>query len=193
MANENEDIKEEEVEEVEEIVESVDEATGEDTTDWKALALKNQGIAKRNKTRALKALEKAKSANPPKEAKDPVEKKETLDKLDRAILRVEKITEPGEVKLVEDYMKETGKDLETVLGSKYFQAELKEMRELAASDAAIPAGNKRAGNASASSVEYWLNIGKLPPVEQVDLRRQVVNAKIKAEKGKSHFSGESVV
>jgi hypothetical protein len=46
-----------EVEEVEEIVEVKDD-DGNDTTDWKALALKNHGIATRNKTKLLKVKEK---------------------------------------------------------------------------------------------------------------------------------------
>jgi len=46
-----------EVEEVEPIVESKDD-DGNDTTDWKALAIKNHGIATRNKTKLTKVKEK---------------------------------------------------------------------------------------------------------------------------------------
>src|SRR3990172_2372750 len=106
---------------LEETVESTDDE-GKDTTDWKAEALKAQGIAKRLKTQAEKRKIDSKV-----EAK--VEKKleeRGLDRLDRAVLRVEKITSEDEVGLVEDIMKETGKTLEQVLESKYFKTELQE-------------------------------------------------------------------
>lgn len=193
MANEN-DIppKEDEVEEVDEIVESKDD-DGNDTTDWKAIALKNQGIAKRFKTKLDKSKE-VKPPVPPIEKKDtPPEKKEVLDKLDRAVLRLEKITDSDEVKLVEDIMKETGKDIEAVLASKYFKTELQELRDLKDSKNAVPPGSKRTAPGSRDTVEYWIAKGELPPADQVELRRKVVNARMATEKNKSQFTDRPVV
>jgi hypothetical protein len=196
VGNDNEEV--EELEDLPEIKEGED-----DTTDYKALAKKNHGIAKRNATKLSKLNERIKelekgsnkeelgSDGKPKAAKE--EKKEVLDKLDRAVLRFEKIIEPDEIALVETYIKETGKDIEAVLASKHFQAELQEMRDLAATDNAIPGGTKRSGNSAIDTVEYWLKADKLPPVDQVELRRKVVNAKIGKEKSQSHFSDKPVV
>jgi len=161
----------------------------EDKTDWKAIAKKNHGIAQRFKTKFEKSKDKAPDGGD-KGGSDKGgqggENASGLDKLDRAVLRVEKITAPDEVKLVESYMKETGKDIEAVLASKYFQAELKEMRDLAATDDATPSGEKRSGVLTRDTVEYWIAAGKLP--EDPVLRQKVVNAKIAKEKNVSQFS-----
>ena len=177
--------EEDEVVELEDIVEEVDEE-GKDTTDWKALALKNQGIAKRLKTK----IEKSKEVT--------VEKKEApakgeiiLDKLDRAILRVEKITAPEEIDLVQTIMKESGKDIEGVLASKFFQSELKEMRDTAATKEATPSGTKRSGQSPRDSVEYWIAKGELPK-DNPELATKVVNAKLQKEKNKNQFSDTPV-
>lgn len=116
-----------------------------------------------------------------------------LDRMDKAILRVEKITHPDDVELVEQIMRETGKDLESVLESKYFKAELADLREGRATEEAVPKGTKRSSQASRDSVQYWLNKGELPPVDQVDLRRKVVQAKIDKEKSGSQFSDNPVL
>lgn len=159
----------------------------EDKTDYKALAIKNHGIAQRYKTKFEKSKEKAPEGG---EGGDKGGKggegTGVLDKLDRAVLRVEKITAPDEIKLVESYMKETGKDIEAVLASKYFQAELKELRDLAATEEATPTGEKRSGVLTRDTVEYWIAAGKLP--EDPVLRQKVVNAKIAKEKNVHQFS-----
>ena len=74
MANEQEDIDLENNEEVDEIEELPTEEEADDSTDWKALALKNQGIAKRLKTKLDKSKVEVKSEVKPEPPK--VEKKE---------------------------------------------------------------------------------------------------------------------
>ena len=175
-----------EVEEIDDIVETKDEE-GNDLTDWKALALKNQGIAKRFKTK----LEKDKQAKP--EAKEPekIEKK-GFDFAEKAFLKSSGI-QSNEYEFVEEVMKSTGKSLDDVLESKYFQAELKEQREESESKKAIPPTSKRSGGSAVDSVEYWIAKGELPPKEQTQLRRDVVNAKIKRANQASKFSDNSIV
>lgn len=165
----------------------------EDKTDWKALAKKNHGMAKRFQTK----LTKSKENKTPEGGEGGGEKggqggenASGLDKLDRAVLRVEKITHPDEIKLVESYMKETGRDIEAVLGSRIFQAELKEMRDLAATEEATPSGEKRSGVATRDTVEYWIAAGKLP--EDPALRQKVVNAKIAQKKNVSQLSSNPI-
>lgn len=179
--------EQDEVIEVEDIVETKDDQDN-DTTDWKAEALKAQGIAKRLKTKADKAKVESKV-----EAK--VEKKleeRGLDRLDRAVLRVEKITAEDEVGLVQDIMKESGKTLEQVLESKYFQSELKEMRESKATKEATPDGTKRSGQSPRTEVDYWIAKGELPK-DNPELARKVVNAKMEKVKSGHQFSDTPVV
>lgn len=178
----------EEVVEIEEIVEETDDE-GKDTTDWKALALKNHGIAQRFKTK----LEKSKiDSKVEKKVEKILEtKKEGFDYAEKAFLKASGVT-PTEFALVEEVMKATGKSLDDVLESKYFQAELKEQRENKASKDAIPSGSKRSTSSARDEVDYWIAKGTLPPADQRELRTKVVNARLKAEKAKSVFSSQSV-
>ncbi len=185
-----------EVEELEDLP-KVEEGE-EDFTDWKAEALKRDGIARRFKTKTEKLIEKLKEASapkpePPKVEAKPEEKKEGLDRIDRAVLRTEKIVSEDEVKLVEDIMKETGKTVEQVLESKYFLTELQSLRDTKTSADAIPKGINRSSQSARDSVDYWIAKGELPPRDQVELRRKVVNAKMQTEKDKSQFTDNPIV
>lgn len=184
MTQENEAGNGEAVEEIEEIVETKD-GDGNDTTDWKALALKNQGIAKRYQTK----LQKQKEVKPevkPTEIKEtmPTKKSDELDYGQKAFLAANDIKVSDEVTLVKNIMKDTGKNLEQVLESKYFQAELKEMRELRNTEDAMPSKSKRSNNSAKDSADYWVAKGELPPADQIDLRRKVI-----AERRKKDTSG----
>lgn len=159
----NEEVESDEVESTEKDVEQ---------TDWKAEALKYKAILDRNKNK--------------KPAEQKVNKSNDLDYGQKAFLVANGVKEADEMKLVKGVMQETGKTLEDVLSSKYFQAELKEMRDLKASSNAIPNG-KRSGTASQDSVDYWLAKGELPPASDIELRRKVVNARIKKNDNKGVF------
>lgn len=164
----------------------------EDKTDYKALAIKNAGIAKRNKTK----LDKLKIATAKKEGKEEGKKEaqqtKGFDYGQKAFLKASQISS-DEYGLVEEIMASTGKDLESVLDSKYFQSELKDFRDAKATKDATPSGQKRSTTSTRDSVEYWIAKGQLPPADQVALRRKVVNAKIKVEQEKSMFTDHSVV
>ncbi len=163
----------------------------EDKTDWKteATKLREKAIAQREKTKAMKQ----KIADLEKSTPKPDDKKTgELDRIDRAVLRTEKITDAKEIELVQSIMKESGKDLESVLASKFFQTELKEMRELSATEDATPKGAKRSGTSTRDTVDYWLAKGELPPANEPELRRKVVNAKISKEKSGSQFSSNPI-
>ncbi len=185
------ELNELEVEEVEEIVETKDEFDN-DTTDWKAEALKNQGIAKRFKTKLEKVKELKKDADEKPEAKPEPKEKQGFDYAEKAFLTANGI-KSDEYAFVEEVMKSTGKSLDEVLEAKYFQSELKERREEKASKDAIPSGSKRAATSSRDTVEYWIAKGELPPENQRELRQQVVNARIKSEKDKSQFTSNPIV
>lgn len=116
-----------------------------------------------------------------------------LDYAQKAFLISNGIKGKEETELVQTFMKETGKSLDDILESPYFQSELNALREAKATGNAIPKGSKRSGNLAADSVEYWLAKGELPPADQVDLRRKVVNAKIAQKSSGNVFTSTPVV
>lgn len=189
----------------EDIIEELDELPKEgeegfDKINWQERAEKAEGIAKRRATKIDK-LKKAAEAEP--KPKPPVKKEgegnaETkddrgFDRIDRSNLRTEKITEEDELDLVAEIMKETGKDVEGVLKSRYFQTELKSMRDEKEANAGIPKSTKRVNNSSRNEVDYWIAKGELPPMTEPALRQKVVNAKIAKERAKTGFSQNPVI
>lgn len=193
MENPNEN-KEEVDEVVEDIVETKDDE-GNDTTDWKTLALKKQGIAKRYKTKLDKAkLAKEEEVKPDLDKKpkdDPEKKSDELDYGQKAFLVANGIKGADEIALVKDVMSGTGKSLDEVVENKHFLAELKDLRDKQATKDATPTGSGRAKQSTADTVDYWINKkdSKGRPVlpEDRKLRQDVVNARIKTDKNKSPF------
>lgn len=129
----------------------------------------------------------------PEEKPAKAEKTQDLDYGQKAYLVANGIKGSEEMTLVQDIMKNTGKSLDEVLESKYFQAELKEMREIKASAEAVPDSSKRSQNTAKDQVDYWIAKGELPPADQPQLRQAVVEAKIKAQRSSATFSSNPVV
>lgn len=162
----------------EEVVETTDsnqddDSSNEDDTDWKAEALKYKAILDRNKNKKPDT-KKAPASN-------------DLDYGAKAFLAVQGIKGADEIKLVKDFMANTGKDLDSIVESKHFKAELDEMRELKKTADATPTGSKRSGQSARDSVDYWIAKGELPPTSDAELRRKVVNARMQKETSKSVF------
>lgn len=141
--------------------------------------------------RQLSQINKKLGNSVEKKAEATESQKEGLDRIDRAILRAEKITEPDEVDLVKDIMKETGKDIDSVLESRYFKAELKALREEKQAQDALPS-SKRSPNGSTKTVDYWLAKGEMPPASEPMLRREYVNAKMAKAKAQNMFSSNPI-
>lgn len=188
MTNEHE-------EDINVITDIVEVKDGEvDKTDWKAIALakdeearKAFGMATRYKTKAGKVVEK-----PVDKPADQSQSNE-LDNGTIALLNVNGIKDTAELDLVKKIVKETGRPVSEVIGSKYFQAELKDLRESVAADGAASAkGGQRNGNAARDTVDYWIAKGELPPRDQEELRRKVVNARIKKEQSKNQFTDNPI-
>lgn len=114
-------------------------------------------------------------------------KVQTNDLGESAFLIANGIKESDERSLAKKLAKETGKDLETLLETTYFQTELKALREAKTTANAVPTGSKRSNNSSVDTVEYWIAKGELPPTSEVELRRQVVNAQMKKEQTRTQF------
>lgn len=110
-----------------------------------------------------------------------------LDYGQKAFLVANGIKGKEETELVQEVMAATGKSLEDVIESKYFQAELKERRDAKSAQDALPTQSKRSAAPARDGVDYWLSKGELPPKDQVELRRKVLNAKITKAKNGSKF------
>jgi hypothetical protein len=164
-----------------------------DTTDWKAKAQELQGQLKESRGIAKRYQTKAQKAAEPKapEVKAAAPEKKGFDYAEKAYLKSSGI-EASDFDLVKEVMDSTGKDIDGVLSSKFFLAELKERKELRMTEAATPSGSKRAGNTTKDQVDYWLAKGELPPTDQPELRRKVVNARIANESSKSQFADQAV-
>ena len=166
MENDEQIVEGEEIPELPETVEGE-----EDTTDYKALAQKLQGMSKRFQTKLKKLAE-----NPP--AKPVVEQKsEGLDYGQKAYLVALGYKDPAEHKKIEEAMKSTGKKIEDVLENPYLKSDIETMREVNKSQIASNAtsSSKRAGSSAKSDVDYWIAKGGLP--EDTILRRKVVAAR----------------
>lgn len=133
--------------------------------------------------RAKVAEAKVKELKAQLEANGPSKKSDGLDYGQKAFLTASGYKAPAEMKLAYEVMKESGKDLEQVLESKYFQAEVESMRELAKTANAVIPGKRSA--LATDSVEYWLT----KPFEEVphDMRQKVLNAEIAQTKSKGMF------
>ncbi len=88
--------------------------------------------------------------------------------------------------LVKEYVG-AGKSIDDLVDNRHFNNDLKDLREAKASKDALPSGTKRSGQSARDEVSYWVAKGELPPHDQVELRRAVVNARIKAEGNDSAF------
>lgn len=171
MSNENEEI-------VDDLDTNEDESndSSEDTndsTDWEAKAKEFEGRLKRAETKL------GKKANPEKKES---KKSNELDYGQKAFLVANGIKGVKETELVKDFMEQTGKSLDDVLESKYFLNELKDLRDITAVNDAVKDTSKRGTGVARDSVDYWIAKGELPPVSETQLRRDVVNAKIKNQK-----------
>lgn len=143
---------------------------------------------KRQYERELKKLSKT---DEKPESKEKATKSGEVGYAEKAFLYATGIKGGEEVALVQEFMANTGKSLEDVVDSKFFQAELKEMRDSKASSDAVPKGSKRSTSTTKDSVDYWLAKGELPEntSENQELRRKVVNARYDRESQTNKFSG----
>lgn len=166
------------------------EEGAEDTTDYKALAAKNAGIAKRNATKLAKLKEQLKVDKKVEQKLE--EHKNEPDYAKLAYLEQKGITSDEDISWAEKQAKDSGKSLRDLFGSKWFTEELKERREAVASKEAIPNGSQRSVNSTRNTVDYWIAKGELPPADQRELREKVVAAKIASAKSASQFTDQSV-
>ena len=180
MNNEtNEEVNFNEGENNQEVVESneVEETQNqEDNTDWQARARELEGRLKRAEKKLSRTSD---STSTPSKTGD-------FDYGQKAFLVANGVKSSDEMSLVKEIMKDTGKNLDQVLESKYFTRELEELREARKTASAIPNSSKRSNNSSRDSVEYWVAKGELP--EDRELRSKVVKAKWKNSSSVNPFA-----
>lgn len=103
-----------------------------------------------------------------------------------------KIENDADIEHLQNIMNESGKSQNEILGSKWFQADVKERQEARSVKDAIPSNSKRSpSSGTKDNVDYWLAKGQLPPDRA--LREKVVNAKIAKETSADNSSEGSVV
>lgn len=185
MENENKDVDfNNEVDTTEETtVESNVDTEQETTQDKPAETLE----AKRARLQRQLAQVDKKLGLDVKKEEQKISKSVDFDLGEKAFLIANGVKGSDEVGLAKRLQRETGKDIESLLETAYFQQELKALREDKATSDAIPKGAKRSSQSSVDSVEYWIAKGELPPASEVELRRKVVNAEIAKEKNKGVF------
>ena len=183
----NEEIQEEEELELPEVAEGE-----EDKTDWKELALKQQGINKRQKTK-IEKLKKTKEEKPEKKEepeKEPEKPEETPSESDygqktfiNQVLKVD-LGNDKQIKLVEDYIA-NGKTLDDLKDNKHFKNDLKDLKDAKKAEDALPSSTKRSSSQSKSAVDFWL----AKPFDEVpkEMRREVLNERMKREEQNTKF------
>lgn len=135
----------------------------------------------------LKTFASEKKDTPTTEKKAPSSK--DLDYGAKAFLIANGIKGQEEISIVQDVLNATGKSLEEVIEMRFVQEELKALREQKQTEDAMPKGaGERGGQGARTTVDYWIAKGELPPADQTELRRKVVNEKLKRSKQKSKFA-----
>ena len=180
-------MEEETIVDIDTTTDEVEEVEAEETVE--SLKEKNQALYEqlqksKGKTRDEDGKWVKKETKPAIKVESPSKSNE-LDYGQKAFLVASGIKGEAETKLVRDAMRESGKSLEQVLESKYFQSELESHRELANTTKASDGLKGRRSNTQTDSVEYWMSkpIAEVPP----EMRIKVVNARIAKEKGGGVF------
>lgn len=155
------------------------EDSEQDTTDWKAEALKQKAINDRLSKRLNNGQNKESSSQT---------KSDNLDWGQKAFLVANGVKGSDEMKLAQDFAKNTGKSLDDVVVNKYFLQELQDFRELKTTAQAVPKGKGKVSNSSQDSIDYWLAkpFGELP--EDFELRKKVVAERRKRSKNAGMFN-----
>ena len=173
MDNENEPIEDDGLED--DTLEDINEETPDDT-DWKALATKNAGIAKRALTKLKKANEKPKEE--PKVAKtEPKAQTEGLDETQLDYLDLKGITEDEDVAVIESIVKKTGMTVRQALKDDYVVKKLESLKEQRDVKSATPSSTKRSGQTGGTleaAIARYERDNVLP--DDFELASKVVNA-----------------
>lgn len=163
--------------------------------DWKARALTAEGKAKRyfSSHRELQAFKRVQAEEKPAPEKEASKEKLEFGLDEVNFLHWKNIDEEFFPRILKE-VNDTGKRLQDVVKFKYLLDEYKDWQDQKAVENALPKDTKHGGGTiSRDTVDYWLAKGELPPKDQKELRRKVVEAKIKREEGKAMFTDNPIV
>jgi hypothetical protein len=162
------------VEEAAEEVETPEEELSAET-DWEAEAKKARGIAQRLRTKLTKATEK--KVEKPVESVKETQKTGGLDDNALDYLDLKGISEPEDLKIIEDVVKRTGQTVRQALKDDYVAAKLKANQESREVKDAMPGSSKRSsvsGDTLAAAIAKFEKSGELP--DDFELSSKIVNA-----------------
>jgi|ERR1035437_350936 hypothetical protein len=179
----------------EEIIENADSTKGEeevvvDTTTEEVEEPKFTDAERKAFARAKVAEAKVRELKAQLETKGDSKKSDILDLGAKAFLTANGIKGSKEFEFVQQEMKKSGQDVESLLENGYFKTGLENFRALTATADATPTG-KRSSGVATDSVEYW--VAKAGPnAEHLDevpkeMRTKVVNAIDSKAKNKGQF------
>jgi len=171
----------------------------EDSSYWKELALKKQGMLKREKTKhekIRKDFDEYKGQNPKKEEKieKPPEKPEKPNEFDygqRAFLKTYGISGSDELALAKGWVERTGDTIDVLVEDEIFNAKLKSLRDQKAAKEAVPTSGRSAPTYSKSKAEYWDDkpFDEVPP----ELKQESLNRRIEKDKEGGKFTSNPVI
>lgn len=116
-----------------------------------------------------------------------------LDYGQLAYLKAFGIEEEEDVNYLVSESQTTGKSLKDLMGFKYIKEHLKEAEDIRSSREGTPTSANRTSSPARSSADYWIAKGQMPPLDQPELRREVVKLRLKQEEAVSKFSSTPVV
>lgn len=178
--------------EEEEVEETVEESTEETTEQEETKEVKPKRTPEQEleyfEGRAQRLRKDLGIETPAKETKS--KKSNDLDYGEKAYLTANGIKGAKEFDFVKTHLKQSGKDLDSLLESNYFKEDLEKFRALSQTADATPTG-KRSSGVATESVDYWVakagkNAENLAEVPQ-DMRQKVVNALEAKEKNTGQF------
>ena len=130
-----------------------------------------------------------------KEDKPEANKSDELNEGQIALLTVKGFDHEDDISFIQKEMAESKKSLGEVLEMNYIKENLKELKKAREVKDATPEGSKRPHSGAKNDVGYWIAKGELPPntPENTELRREVVNQRVKVDKQGRKFSDSPLI
>ena len=110
------------------------------------------------------------------------------ERLVRMELKEQGLKDAEEIELILNESKELNIDPLVLVKKGFAKGILEEHRKQKEAAIANPSSKNRGSVNAKASAAYWISKGELPPVDQVELRREIVNTKMKAGQAKKMFN-----
>lgn len=174
------------VEDVEVVIEQPDEQPEEQPDEQaEQRTERRQETPEAKRARLQRELDRLNKKYPEHKESKQVTNKSDFDYGELAFLAAKGVEADDEISFVQQIIANTGRTLREVVSDDYVQSKLKSMREARTVEDAVPKGTKRSGTQARDNVDYWIAKNELP--DDVDLRRKVVNERIRRETQRDVF------